>query len=624
MRLSTLFGRTLREAPADAEHVGHRLALRAGLVRQMQAGSYAFLPLGMRVARRIEAIMHEEMARIDAQEFRTPLIQSTTAWEQSGRYALYGPLILQMSDRSERALLFAPTHEEAIAELARREIASYRQLPALVYQITTKYRDELRAKGGLMRLREFTMLDAYSLDADTAGLDRSYAQLAAAFDRIFERCGVRFVVVEASAGEMGGRDSREYMALSPAGEDTLVFCQSCGYAANLEVAISAARDGRPKTEDERNATGDFRPSSSVFSPMQEVATPNCATIADVANFLGVPTSGTAKAVFFDTPERGLVFAVIRGDLEVNESKLRAAAGVSNLSPASAEQIAAAGATPGYASPVGLAVQTADERRKTKDGSGAAEQESAIATSDLLSSSVHRPSSGAFVIADQSVVDAGPLVAGANHAGYHLRDVVYGRDWQATLVDDIAAVRVGDPCVRCGAALQFERGVEIGHIFKLGDRYSAMLGAAFLDASGVERPVQMGSYGIGVERLLNMVLEQHHDDAGIVWPAALAPADVHLVRLGKSDAVRAAADTLYDELQTAGVRVLYDDREESAGIKFNDADLIGLPLRLLVGERLLGENMVELKPRGGEARKIARDAIVAEVTVLSCQDRGKDP
>src|SRR5262245_54678993 len=250
MRLSTLFGRTLREAPAEAEHIGHQLVLRAGLVRQIQTGSYAFMPLGMQVARRIEAIMHEEMASIDAQEFRTPLIQAMAVWEQSGRYSLYGPLILQMTDRSERALIFAPTHEEAIAELARREIASYRHLPALVYQITTKYRDELRAKGGLMRLREFTMLDAYSLDADDAGLDRSYALIAAAFDRIFERCGVRFVVVEASAGEMGGRDSREYMALSPAGEDTLAICPSCGYAANLEVAVSATTDNRRPTTDE--------------------------------------------------------------------------------------------------------------------------------------------------------------------------------------------------------------------------------------------------------------------------------------------------------------------------------------------------------------------------------------
>jgi prolyl-tRNA synthetase len=586
MRLSTLFGRTLREAPADAEHIGHQLALRAGLVRQVQAGSYALLPLGMRVARRIEAIMHEEMARIDAQEFRTPLIQATAAWEQSGRYDMYGPLILRMTDRSERALLFAPTHEEAIADLARREIASYRQLPALLYQITTKYRDELRAKGGLMRLREFTMLDAYSFDADDAGLDQSYALIAGAFGRIFARCGVRFVVVEASAGEMGGRDSREYMALSPAGEDTLAICPSCGYAANVEIAISGAN----RTLERSNV--------ETFERFEEVATPNCATIADVAAFLGVPTTATAKAVFFDTPERGLVFAVIRGDLEVNEVKLCAAAGVSGLTPASAEQIAAAGAAPGYASPVGLAVQTIDDGRQTIE-------------SGELSSVVHRQSSGVFVVADASVAEGGPLVAGANRAGYHLRNVVYGRDWRATMVSDIAAVRAGDACARCGAELSFERGIEIAHIFKLGNRYSATLGANFLDRSGAEQPLLMGSYGIGVERLLHTIVEQHHDAAGLAWPADIAPADVHLVRLGKGEAVRAAADALYDELSGAGVRVLYDDREETAGVKFNDADLIGLPLRLLLGERLLAEGMVEVKPRGGEARKVAREDAVKE-------------
>ncbi len=449
------------------------------------------------------------------------------------------------------------------------------------------------------------MLDAYSLDADDAGLDRSYALIAAAFDRIFERCGVRFVVVEASAGEMGGRDSREYMALSPAGEDTLAICPSCGYAANLEVAVSRHQsdDERPATKDEGTAGVNFRTSSFVLRPMQEVATPNCATIADVAAFMGVPTSATAKAVFFDTPERGLVFAVIRGDLEVNEAKLRDAAGVSALAPASAEQIVASGAVAGYASPVGLQVQTNDERRKTKDQ---------INSSD--SSIVLGPSSGVFVIADRSIVDGGALVAGANRAGYHLRDVVYGRDWRATQVADIAAVRTGDLRVRCGTALRFERGIEIGHIFKLGTRYTEALGASYLDQGGAARPVVMGSYGIGIERLLQVIVEQHHDDAGIIWPAAIAPAKVHLVRLGKGDAVRAAADEVYGELLAAGVQVLYDDRDDSAGIKFNDADLIGLPLRLLVSERLLAEGMVELKPRGGEARKVARAEVVEAIVV----------
>jgi len=599
MRLSTLFGRTLRDVPTEAENVAHQLVLRAGLARALLAGGYALLPLGMRVARRIEAIMHEELVRIDAQEFRTPVIQAASAWEQSGRYANYGALMLRITDRSKRALIFAPTHEEAVADIARRELTSYRQMPALIYQIHTKYRDELRAKGGLMRMREFTMLDAYSLDADAAGLDRAYERIATAFERIFQRCGVRYIAVEASAGEMGGREPREYMALAAFGEDTLAICPNCGYAANLEVATA---DWATRTTFERSNVQTARPELvEGFERFDEVATPNCQTIADLAAFMGVPESATAKAVFFDTPERGLLFVVIRGDLEVNEIKLRAAAGVSALTPATAEQIAAAGAVPGYASPVGLRVLTEDERRKTKDQ---------LEPSD--SSSVLRLPSEIFVIADPSVVSAGPLVAGANRDGHHLRNVVYGRDWQATQVADIATVRSGDPCVRCGAPLAFERGVEIGHIFKLGTHFSEALGANYLDQNGVAKPIVMGSYGIGVERLIQVIIDQHHDDAGIVWPAEVAPFDAHLVRLGNGDAVRAAADRFYDELVTAGVRVLYDDRDESAGVKFNDADLIGLPVRLLISERLLATDQVEFKRRGGEAIKIARGEAIAAV------------
>src|SRR5262249_48003571 len=398
------FSRASRYARAEADTIVHQLLLRAALVRPLLAGGYTLMPLGMRVARRVEAIMHEEMARIDAQELRMPVIQLAATWEQSGRYEEYGPQMLRIADRSGRALIFAPTHEEAIAELARREIASYRQMPALVYKVHTKYRDEMRARGGLLRMREFTMLDAYSYDADASGLDRSYEQVASAFERIFERCGVRYIAVEASSGEMGGREPREYMALSQSGEDTLAICPRCGYAANVEVAVAdraTTEDQRPKTKDDVAA---FGPSSSVVSPMTEVETPDCKTIAELATFLGVAESDTAKAVFFDTPERGLLFVVIRGDLEVNEPKLRAAAGVSALAPASAEQIAASGAVAGYASPVGIAVQTIDDRRKTIEND--------LAVNGAVSSIVHRPSSGVFVIADPSVT-AGPLVAGAN-------------------------------------------------------------------------------------------------------------------------------------------------------------------------------------------------------------------
>lgn len=591
MRLSALFGRTLREAPAEADHVAYQLVLRAGLARLLQAGSFVLLPLGMRALRRVEAIIHDEMARAGCQELRVPAFQPAEPWQRTGRYATYGPAMLRFTDRGGRALIAAPTNEEAVADLARREVSSYRQLPALVYQVQTKYRDELRARGGLMRMREFTMLDAYSLDADAAGLDRSYQRVRDAFERVFARCGVQVVAVAASNGEMGGSESVEYIALSPAGEDTLVRCAACGYAANMEVAERATHNAQRAAES---------------AELAEVATPECETIAELAAFLGVPEAATAKAVFFDTPERGLVFAVIRGDLEVSEAKLTAAAGVTQLTPATAEQISAAGAVPGYASPVGLAIRSTEDTEDTKDTNSTEDGQGGATFVSVVDQA------GVFVVADPSVVEAGPLVAGANHAGYHLRGVVYGRDWRASAVADIAAVRAGDPCVRCGAPLALERGVEVGHIFKLGTRYAEVLGAAFLDEGGAARPVVMGSYGIGLERMLQVIVEQHHDEAGIVWPASVAPLDVHLLRLGKGDASRAAAEALEAELEAAGLRVLYDDREESAGVKFNDADLIGLPVRLLVSDRLLAEGAVELKPRGGTAEKVARAEVLARL------------
>ncbi len=548
MRYSSLLGRTLRDVPSDADHVAHQLVLRAGLARPLLAGGAAMMPLGLLVARHIEAIMHAELAQIAGQEFRTPVVQSATLWEQTGRYAEYGPQMLRFQNRAEQNLIFAPTHEEAIAELARREIESYRQMPALLYQIHTKYRDELRVRGGLLRLREFTMLDAYSLDTDFAALDAMYDRLAGAFERIFERCGVRFVAVEAGTGEMGGREAREYMALSTAGEDTLAICAGCGYAANLEVA-SAQADAQPDA-------------AEADAPAELVATPDCTTIAELATFLGIAAAATAKAVFFNTPERGLLFVVIRGDREVNEIKLRAAAGVSDLQPATLEQIAAVGAVAGYASPVGLDAVT--------------------------------------IIADRSVVAAGGLVAGANQPGFHLRNVRYGRDWTATSVADIATVQAGDRCERCGTALTLERGIEIGHIFKLGTRYTTALGATYLDASGAAQPIVMGSYGIGVERLLQVIVEQHHDAAGIIWPATIAPALVHLVRLGNGAALQAAADDLYSALQAADLTTLYDDRAETAGVKFNDADLIGLPLRVVISERGLKAGTIEIKQRASGA------------------------
>jgi prolyl-tRNA synthetase len=378
---------------------------------------------------------------------------------------------------------------------------------------------------------------------------------------------------------MGGSETTEYLALSEAGEDEIVICPACGYAANAEVATY----GEHVTSNNAVLIGQTQLIANQRQPIEPraiVATPNCATIADVAGFMGVAEAATAKAVFFDSPERGLLFVVIRGDREVSEAKLRIAAGVSALTPATAEQIVAAGAVPGYASPVGLAIQNSEDRQ-----------------------------SGIVVLADHSITTDIALVAGANQVGYHYRNVVYGRDWHATQVADLAAVRVGDPCPQCATGLTIERGIEIGHIFQLGTRYAEALGATFLDQNGVAQPVVMGSYGIGLERLLHVIIEQHHDPAGIIWPQSIAPFQAHLIRLGKSEAARTAADTLYQELGAQGISVLYDDRDESPGVKFNDADLIGLPVRLLISDRMLAEGVVEVKPRAGAAIKVARDAIV---------------
>ena len=382
MRYSTCIGRTLRDAPNEAESTVHQLVLRAGLAQQLLAGGMTLLPLGMRVLRQIERIMHEEMANIDALEYRTPIIQPATLWQESGRYDIYGNAMLRLQNRNEQAMIVAPTHEEAVADIARRQVESYRQLPALIYQIHTKYRDELRVRGGLVRLREFTMLDAYSLDADWAGLDAVYQRIGGAFERIFERCGVKFIKVQASGGDMGGSETTEYMALSADGEDTLLLCAACGYAANSEIATSRIMSEATSNE-----------------PMELVATPECKTIAELAQLLQIPESHTAKAVFFDTPERGLIFVVIRGDRQVNEEKVKAAAGVSALQAATLEQIQAVGAVAGYASPVGL--------------------------------------HNVYVLADHSIGQAGGLVAGANQAGFHLRNVMHGRDWTATQIADIA-------------------------------------------------------------------------------------------------------------------------------------------------------------------------------------------
>jgi len=553
MRMSQLFGRTLREAPTGTELASHKLSLRAGLVRFLGAGIYSYLPLGWRVARKIEAIMREEMNAIGAQEMLMPVMHPAELWQATGRWDSVGPALVRVRDRSERDYALAMTHEEAVAELMRREVRSYRDLPRVVYHIQTKVRDEPRPRGGLLRVREFRMKDAYSLDADFAGLDAFYPRIIEAYERIFSRCDLQPISVEADTGMMGGADSHEFMLLHPAGEDTIIRCLECGYAANVERAeflLPAVERQSPQE-------------------MRSISTPNCETIADVAAFVGAPTHRTLKAVFYVRDEADLVFLVIRGDLEVNETKLLNLLGGGQIRAALDEEIRAAGAEPGYASPVGLQV------RETRDGKGV------------------------FVVADRSIEIGSNFVAGANRPGYHLTGVNYPRDFSITMMDDVAQARAGHLCPQCDGVLVEESTIELGHCFKLGVRYSDAVEATYLDPEGRERPIVMGSYGIGVGRLMAAVIETHLDERGIVWPPALAPFDVHLLVLGTDEATHSLADRACAQMEEAALEVLYDDREESAGVKFADADLIGCPVRATVSRRSLSAGGVEVKARWAE-------------------------
>jgi prolyl-tRNA synthetase len=480
----------------------------------------------------------------------------------------------RLKDSGGRDLCLAMTHEEAVTDLASAIVSSYRQLPVMVYQVQTKFRDEPRSRGGLIRVREFTMKDGYSFHADAADLDAYYPRVHQAYVELFRRCGLDVIDVESDSGMMGGSMAHEFMALTPVGEDTLILCEACGYAANRQVA--AFRKEIPPAE--------------APLPLVELATPGTTTIAELSAFLDIPAARTAKAVFMSADvvsadgarERKLVFAVLRGDMELNETKLANAVGALELRPAQPEEIAACGAVAGYGSPVGI-------RRD-----------------------------GVVVVADDLLPHCPNLVAGANRPDTHLGGCNLGRDWSADLVADIAAAAEGRPCARCGEALIARRGVEVGNIFKLGTRYSAAMGASFQDADGRLQPMVMGCYGIGSGRLMACVVEAHHDDAGIVWPASVAPYQVHLVSLAteQSPELAAAADALYDRLRAAGLEVLYDDRAERPGVKFNDADLIGLPWRLTLGSRGLAAGRVELRVRSdGSQRELDLESCPADLQRL---------
>ena len=544
MRRTDLFLQTLRENPAEAEIAGHQLLLRGGYLQPLGAGLFSLLPLGQRVRAAVERILREEMDALGAQEVSLPVVQPAELWQESGRYAQIGPELARLTDRAGRDLVLAMTHEEVVTDLLRKTIGSYRQLPVTLYQIQTKFRDEARARGGMIRAREFVMKDAYSAHASQADLDRFYPLVVAAYHRIFARAGLPVHTVGSESGMMGGSEAHEFMYLSEAGEDQLLFCENGDYAANRQVATFRKDD----------------PGAADPLPLQEIATPGTTTIASLAALLGIPATATAKAAFFvASPGDRLVFAVVRGDMEVSESKLAALVGAGDLRPARPEEFEPAGIVAGYASPIGIR--------------------------------------GAYVVVDDLAARSPNLVAGANRAGYHLLNTNVPRDYIPDLVADIAAAADGAPCPQCGGALRLRRGIEVGNTFKLGTRYSDALGATFLDETGQQRAIVMGSYGIGVGRLIACIAEAHRDERGLAWPASVAPFAVYLAALDlQLDHVRAVADSLYATLQGAGIEVLYDDRDERAGVKFNDADLLGMPLRATISRRSLERGMVELKAR----------------------------
>ncbi len=569
MRMARLFSQTLREAPADSEIVSHQLLVRAGFIRQLGAGIFSYLPLAHRSLGKIMAIMREEINAIDGQEISMPVVQPADIWKESGRWYQIGSEMGRMKDKSDHDMILAMTHEEVVADLARGLVRSYRQLPALVYQLQTKWRDDPRPRAGLIRVREFTMLDSYSLDADWEGLDKQYQAHYQAYFRIYERCGLPTVAVLADTGMMGGKMAHEYMYLTPIGEDSLLFCDACGHSANRQVA----KTQKPK------------PVAESMLPVEKVATPDCSSIADLAAFLKVPASRTAKAVFFTadiqdetgTIRQEFVFCVVRGDMEVNETKISNLLKAKELRPATDEEIIRTGAVPGYASPVGL--------KKVR------------------------------VIVDELIPLSANLVSGANEKGYHLLNVNYGRDFKADEIADITSACEGDACEKCGQPYRLSRGVEVGNIFKLGTRYTDALGCTFTDENGESHPIIMGSYGIGVGRLLACVAEEHHDDKGLIWPASIAPYPVHMVVLpGKTMDIAPVVDDLEKALRLTGIECLVDDRPDSAGVKFNDADLIGLPLRVTVSERAYKNGGFELKLRsGGESWIVPVDEAVAAIT-----------
>jgi prolyl-tRNA synthetase len=542
MRTSQTLIPTLREDPGEAETVSHRLMLRAGMIRKVAAGIYTYLPLGLRVLRKIETIIREEMNRAGAQEILMPIASPAELWRETGRWDVYGKELVRFKDRHDRDFCLGPTHEEVITDLIRREIRSYRQLPLNCYQIQTKFRDEIRPRFGLMRGREFIMKDAYSFDADEAGARVSYQKMYDAYSRIFTRCGLTFRAVEADTGLIGGTSSHEFMVLAETGEETIVYSEGGAYAANVERAEVPP----PQT-----------PASEAPRPLRKVSTPGARSVEEVTTFLKIPATRLVKTLLYQTPT-DLVAVLVRGDHEVNEVKVKKLLDTATLELADPTRVASAtGAPPGFAGPIGLKAR---------------------------------------VIADYAVKALRNVVVGANEADAHYVDANWDRDFAVERFADLRKAKAGDLSPKGDGLLLMARGIEVGHVFMLGTKYSQAMGAVYLDPAGKERLMVMGCYGIGVSRVAAAAIEQHHDAKGIVWPAAIAPFHVHLLPLSQSAGVADTARELYDRLDSGGVEVLWDDRDERAGVKFNDADLIGAPFQVIISEKGLAQGVVEVKER----------------------------
>lgn len=547
MRYSNYFIPTHKEVPAEAEVISHQLMLRAGLIRKLTSGIYTYLPAGLKAIKKVENIIREEMNRSGAIEVLMPAVQPAELWQESGRWEYYGRELLRFKDRHNRDACLGPTHEEVITDLVRKEVHSYRQMPINLYQIQTKFRDEIRPRFGVMRCREFVMKDAYSFDSDEQGADKSYEIMYETYSNIFRRCGLKFRAVEADTGSIGGSFSHEFMVLANTGEDQIINCLKCEYAANLEKAEVNRGERKSSPSDEEG-----------MKPVEEVETPDIRTVEEVTAFLSISPSQLIKTLIFKS-DGDVVAALVRGDHELNEIKLRNLLGAEQVEMAEPELVAeVSGAPLGFAGPMGLKVR---------------------------------------VVADHAIKGMKNAVTGGNRRDLHLRNVNMERDFQVDLFGDLRVITPEDPCPRCGAEIQFGRGIEVGHVFKLGTKYSNAMRALFLDEDGIEKPIVMGCYGIGVGRTVAAAIEQNHDENGIIFPIPLAPFEVVILPLQMHEAeVVTASEKIYRELSKSGLDVLLDDRDLRAGVKFNDADLLGTPIRVTVGMRNLIKGRVEMKLR----------------------------